>query len=387
MRENLKALTSLRFFAAAAIVIHHSTWYFGYGTSLAQAFPLDLGVSFFFVLSGFVLAYAHPSIGSIREAAQFIGARIARIWPVHVAMLLVIVLFLPFPWNAGPVTPGEFPPILTNALLLQSWFHVPSEFFSFNGVAWSISTEMFFYAMFPLLLWNWHKTKWLKLIAAAVLAALCIHHATATGLSLLGDGNTPSIDALVYIFPPARILEFVIGILAADIWCHHRSRLDRTLLATSLQIASIALIAFGVYRLNNFYGGLYERGLVGQAALKWLFASGSSPIFAFTIIAMGLQRGLVVRLLSFKPFVLLGEISFCVYMTHQVWLRILTAHSSVSWLSMPQQYIAYWTLVLGSSYLLWRFVEKPCRRYIVRKLDGLLSDTPSQETTSPQQRA
>ena len=51
----LHALTSLRFFAAAMIVVHHTHHYFGYGTDLAMRIALDRGVSFFFVLSGFIL--------------------------------------------------------------------------------------------------------------------------------------------------------------------------------------------------------------------------------------------------------------------------------------------------------------------------------------------
>jgi peptidoglycan/LPS O-acetylase OafA/YrhL len=54
--QKLDALTSLRFFAAAMIVVHHGHRVFG-SMGLAESLPLDQGVSFFFVLSGFILAY------------------------------------------------------------------------------------------------------------------------------------------------------------------------------------------------------------------------------------------------------------------------------------------------------------------------------------------
>lgn len=370
MRENLKALTSLRFFAAAAIVIHHTSWYFGYGTHLAQLFPLDLGVSFFFVLSGFVLYYAHPSLPSARDKARFVAARVARIWPAHAATLLLVVVFLPYPWATGPSDPTQAPPILTNLLLLQSWVPLPHYFFSFNGVSWSISTEMFFYAMFPLLIWNWERSKWVKLAGSAVLAGVCIAWARASHVPLLSTTNTLSIDGLVYIFPPARLLEFTIGILTAWAWMKYRHCLVGY--ATSIQIASILLVAFGVPTVVKIAGILAWHDMVSSATAKWLFESGSAPIFALAIFSMAIPNGAMARLLSARPLVLLGEISFSLYLTHQLLMRAFGVSGSLSAFgSMPHQFFMYWLFALALSFFLWTFIEKPCRRNIVAKFDEM----------------
>lgn len=379
MRENLKALTSLRFFAAAALVVHHTSWYFGYGTALASAFPLDLGVSFFFVLSGFVLTYAHPDIPTLRAAAGFITARVARIWPAHLAMLLAIVIFLPYPWNTGPISPGMRPPFIENAFLLQSWSAFPGSFFSFNGVSWSISTELFFYAMFPLLIWRWDTTKWVKLLLSSMMAAACVFYATKAGLPFLSDQDSRSIDGAVYIFPAARLFEFVMGMLTATAWRQYKDRLAAT--ATVLQAIAAALAMLGVPAMIHLYGVLYEHGYLSNAATKWLDESGSAPIFAFAIFAMALSRGHIARALSADLPVLLGEISFSIYMTHQVLIRALTFNRNLSAFgSMPVQYLTYWTLVLLLSFLLWAFIEKPSRRYIVGKVDELFPPKQQEET-------
>ncbi len=76
----LDQLTSLRFFAAMVIVFHHATNSFGIrpiGVNLGQ------GVSFFFVLSGFILYYVYPKLATWPNIRQFWRARIARLWPAY----------------------------------------------------------------------------------------------------------------------------------------------------------------------------------------------------------------------------------------------------------------------------------------------------------------
>lgn len=86
MKTQLRALTGLRFIAAFAIVIHHSRGLFFTPEALAP-YPLDIGVSLFFVLSGFILTYVHPKLPTRHDIYRFYIARFARIWPVHLASL------------------------------------------------------------------------------------------------------------------------------------------------------------------------------------------------------------------------------------------------------------------------------------------------------------
>jgi hypothetical protein len=92
----LDGLTSLRFFAAAMVLVYH--YWRSYLPGVAVPIGLDLGyagVTFFFVLSGFILAYNYESAGAFprHELGRYRVARLARIWPVH---LLAILVFLPF---------------------------------------------------------------------------------------------------------------------------------------------------------------------------------------------------------------------------------------------------------------------------------------------------
>src|SRR5688500_18317145 len=99
--KKIDALTSLRFVAAALIVLHHSRGLFDFDQSLGDPFQLSQAVSFFFVLSGFILTYVYPSLGDT-GARRFFLARVARIWPAHVAAFLLIVALVP---SARPQLP------------------------------------------------------------------------------------------------------------------------------------------------------------------------------------------------------------------------------------------------------------------------------------------
>jgi peptidoglycan/LPS O-acetylase OafA/YrhL len=86
----LPPLTSLRFFAAASIVIMHSAG--KWGMPPLSSIHFAVGVDLFFILSGFILAYNYRSMPSVAGAIRVIGYRIARIWPLHLVTLAAAML-------------------------------------------------------------------------------------------------------------------------------------------------------------------------------------------------------------------------------------------------------------------------------------------------------
>ena len=149
----LNALTSLRFFAAFAIVIHHSRIFLLPSETLS-AWPLDQGVSLFFVLSGFILVHVYPELPTKEAIKSFWLARIGRIWPAHlVALILVLTV-------SGTQTLGgdSLLIFLANLSMIHGWVPSREFFFSFNALSWTISTELGFYALFPLLIYKFHST-------------------------------------------------------------------------------------------------------------------------------------------------------------------------------------------------------------------------------------
>jgi len=385
--KKLAALTSLRFFAAAMIVVIHTEWYFGVGSWLIANVQLDAGVTFFFVLSGFVLFYSHQNMAARHSGLAFIGRRIARIWPAHLVTFLSCFLLFRHHWGWVPGHIGILT-IVANISLLQAWVPYPRTFYSFNGVSWSLSAEMFFYVIFPLLMADWKNSWWWKIAASFLLAVGCIEVARLSGVGFFNQAqNRPSIDAYVYIFPAARLFEFTIGMMAAYLFTSAKQITENgpAWLFSILELAILAITAgvlIGSCRLLPDLSGGY---FFSDAALKWISVSGPAPVFGALIYVMAFGKGRVARFLAYRPFILLGEISFSLYLVHQILARVVVDHNTVTRFGHPHlQYLAFWAVALGLSYLLWVLVEKPAQRglsgWFDRRLGSALHEERSQAT-------
>jgi peptidoglycan/LPS O-acetylase OafA/YrhL len=151
-RMRLARLDGLRGLAALGVFLHHMAFFCGDG---AVDLPMVLGwpvnwiiargwvlVDLFFVLSGYVFAHAYGAPGQLRAPgamAKFWVARIARLWPLHLATL---ALFALIGWGRG----NDLWHFTLNVLMLQG-FDLKAPF-SFNLVSWSLSAEMLAYALF-----------------------------------------------------------------------------------------------------------------------------------------------------------------------------------------------------------------------------------------------
>ncbi len=135
------------------IIIGHSRGVF-FSDNIFNHFAFFQGVSFFFVLSGFILTIVYPTLPK-HQIKQFYLARFARIWPAHIAALIFFLMLL---HNKLPATISQLIILITNITLIQGWIPDIDYYFSFNAPSWSISTEAFFYLCFPLLILRWRQT-------------------------------------------------------------------------------------------------------------------------------------------------------------------------------------------------------------------------------------
>ncbi|GIG63106.1 acyltransferase [Longispora fulva] len=228
----LRSLTGLRgVFALIVLGAHFTTVGLTAPQGTANASPLhrvlealfahgSVAVSGFFLLSGFVLTWVSRPGDTLRE---FYQRRFAKVYPIHalttaVALAFVIASFGVPVWNL----------IASHFLLVQSW--VPSEFFYFgvNGVTWSLACEAFFYLLFPGLLILLSRARAVGLYVTAGICALLVFTlpALVNGVFSLVNPDpfefVPTSEAggpvtfwFAYVFPPARLPEFVIGIALA----------------------------------------------------------------------------------------------------------------------------------------------------------------------------
>jgi len=359
IKQKLDALTSLRFFAALMIVIHHSIGLFGFSKENYPPFMFGQAVSFFFVLSGFILAYVYPKLETWSDVCNFWRARIARVWPALFATLILAIWLLSLSW--------DYKTGLSNILMVNAWIPYPAYYFSYNSPSWSISTEFFFYLAFPFLIYKWDKTWLIKLLISGAIVVLLILVSNILKLpsyvSIKDDDITNT--ALLYIHPASRIFEFVFGIYIASLW---RKKVDgiqwSRSRATFYEVGVIFLVGISMH--FAFWAKWIIGALLGLPASTWFGASGSMFAFGLLIYVIAIGRGRVSAYLCHPTLILLGEISFSIYLIHQILLRYYQANITIfPHLHNSLLLVIFLAVLLLASYLMWAFIEMPGRRFII----------------------
>ena len=369
--EKIDSLTSLRFFAAAMIVLGHSHRLFG-SMELANTFSLAQGVSFFFVLSGFILAYNYPTLVSRGEIGAFFKARFARIWPAHIAAIFLMV-WLTSDLNVGGLNRSQAVFAgLVNVLLLQSIVPFKDVFLAFNGVSWSISTEAFFYLAFPFLITSLLPGWKVKLLVLMGVVLAHLWFAWTWGISV--DESSPQLNlmGLLYVNPIVRGLEFFIGILAFNLFSRWKASEHSANLSprafTFIECAVVITAVGSMWlspRLTTFLGWSSGAATVMN---YYLVKSGSAWAFALLILAFAFGKGRLSRYLGWGPMVLLGEISFALYLVHASVLKWYENNVTLfgTWPDSIKTTF-FWLLSLLVAWLLHKIVENPCRKLILSK--------------------
>ncbi len=210
--KDYRALDAFRFLAAALVAVGHFNDGFRLGLEAYTPLALRFGlfVDFFFILSGFVIALNYDGrIGNRAQYGDFLWRRFARLWPLHLAVLaffgalgLVGHLFS-YPFN-NPET-MNLSGLPWNLLLLHAWGPVWHQ--SFNVASWSISAEMFVYALFPVLAWQ--ARRW-PLVANLVVVATIVLLLT---LTRNASGLRPWYQATYDLGAFRAVPSFLLGVI------------------------------------------------------------------------------------------------------------------------------------------------------------------------------
>jgi len=358
--NQLDTLTGLRFVAALLVFGSHVVEYFPqYGVN--GAIMGLSGVSFFFVLSGFILTYVYARRDQIRKR-DFYLRRFARIWPLHLATLL-IVLFFVLGTEKQFDKPGGWLQFFTNLFLVQSWVPETSWVFSINGPAWSLSVEAFFYLAFPFLLLGGRKGLAKTFVGICLVSAIVL-----VLLNYLSPEyiSGPSATIIGRANPFLRLFDFVIGMACGfaflDFQKNRANNESGTIAARpGLQLLSIAICI-------GYYWGLASLGLVwdNEPWGTWLNVEGTAPLFALVIFVFAAYDSFLSRILKSRLAVYLGEISYAFYLIHQPILRTV---DRLSLAEDPGSF--YWVsggallLSLAASMVLHHLVELPVRKLLL----------------------
>jgi peptidoglycan/LPS O-acetylase OafA/YrhL len=351
----LDRLTGLRVFAALAVVLVHVGYHFTNSNTVdvAEAYGYT-GVTFFYLLSGFVLTWSKPD----PRPARFWWSRFSRIWPL--TFLLTVFAFTVIAAQERIPGPAGH---LANVLLLQAWWPRGSWYFGGNGVSWSLSCEMFFYLLFPLLIIPIRRLGWcgLGMVAAAVLTI----QVGAPVLAALLGMPAKIYFWLFFIFPPYRLLEFILGmLLARAVGLGLQLRWPRS--TSLLALSALAGVAFACTEYTVSTGQYLDRPFVALAVIPWLM------VLLLAAATQDLRR--VSSWLRSGVLVGLGESSFALYLVHKP-LYLFT--SRFGWwqnsghLAATGRLVLFIGLALGTAAALHRWLEGPLDRLLRRLPDRI----------------
>jgi peptidoglycan/LPS O-acetylase OafA/YrhL len=360
-RPNLPVLTTLRFFAAAEVVAFHVAQ-----TRPGWARPVDFlsglvsggyaAVIFFFVLSGFILAYVHTGESERSacnvKAARFWRLRFARIAPAYyLGLLLALPILAQVVAQSQAASWSSAFGMVSVLLFMQAWWPAYTAFWNFPS--WSVSVECLFYALFPWLartLARWPAVA--VLVGSYALIVLMNDYRGELPWRAGLMGRPPQGDwLLLSAFPILYLPLFIFGMALARLYLLGR------VLSSRLHAA---MLGIGVVLAVLIFGGAWM--LPG-----WTRSNPALALVFALIVFGGAGAAGTFPLLTRPTFILLGEASYSIYILH-IPLRVCWANladavpglSAMPWLNFP----LYFGFVVLVSIVVFRVVETPLRQWI-----------------------
>jgi len=344
-------LTVTRFIGILLIVIFHfGQSAYPFNSSFVFHTVSNFGnaaVGYFFVLSGFIMTISYYNKQPI-DYKKFLLSRFARIYPVYFISLIFYIIssHTPISYHQG------FYQFAANIFLLQSW--IPSFPLSLNSPNWFLSILVFFYLLFPYILSYMinmeNKKRFLFVLIIWLLSFvifIVLH-------KKFYRGFPSNIHDLIFYNPLMHLNAFIVGIWGG-IYFKNRNHLkcDPFLSITSF-LSSLVLI-FIIFALNLTPYSCYHNGLL-------------APIFLVLILSLSLDKTIFSSFLSKKPFVILGHLSYSMYLLQYPLIIVMNNLDSQNKIANTTQFFYIYLLILiSSSFLIYYLFERPLGNLIALK--------------------
>lgn len=324
-----------------------------------------LFVDFFFVLSGFIIAYNYANLSTASELGRFMGLRLARVYPLHLVMLLVFLSYELLQWivvvvghvalQSAPFSYNDTTAFLLNLTLLNG---VGLSGLSFNVPAWSISTEFWTYLLFGLIAVTCAGRPKLLATAGWVVAAGAL-------AVLLGADERPSLTHNWHLFFPRCLFSFFLGVVL------YVSMQKRVLASRSDRAGRFGVVC----QLAAVGVALWIVTCADEAHCSWELAAPFAFMAVIAAFVLYPDTSLV-RLTKRGPMLWIGSVSYSIYMVHMIvllaieaFLRyVLHAPKTAAGIEIGPVFSAvliasYIAGVLWLAALTYRFIEAPGRQW------------------------
>jgi len=347
----LDQITFTRFIAALSVVFfHYGMDVFPANTYLHGAVTAGpIAVNYFYILSGFIMAIAYykPQQQSSFNKWKYWLARFARIYPIYLIALLLIVAAK---YKILADDPLSLPLHLG---MLQAW--IPGYPITLNTPGWSLSVEAFFYLCFPFLLLSVYKHGTQRLIILTVILWLVTQ---ALLLSLLNSSEYAPKSFLhdfIYYNPLMHLNAFIAGFLTGVFFKSNKftvSKYNTIWLVCSVILITVLLI--------------FKPSIENIIGIKLAFTNGLiAPAFLLFIVFLAQEKGCITTIFSNKWLVLLGEASFSLYILqkplHGVYDKLIVNKFS---LSNELHFYIFLCFLILASILSYKYFETPMRKHI-----------------------
>jgi peptidoglycan/LPS O-acetylase OafA/YrhL len=371
-RPSLPALTAVRAFSAVNILLFHFSNPHDFGPFAAIVDGGYVAVSFFFVLSGYIMAYnyADRAIDGRLDKREFWTNRLARLYPVYILGLLISWQMLRLEWNAQ-THPMFFAGVVLTPLMMQAWQPILATFWS--TPAWALSVEIFLYACFPWLaqikgprknsrlIWLWWGV-W----ACGMILPLLYVGLHPDGMEVPNRFSSGWWLRALKFFPLQHLPTFLCGVLLARIQARvHVSNAKRMALALG-GIAGWAGFLFLAYHTGD---------------TLWLYPLLHDPLLVpfYACIIFGLSADHWLAWLIARPaLVAVGEASYCLYILHfNIW-QVLHDRGVLAALHLSRwdPWISY-VLILAVAMAAYRWIELPARGWLRKTAKRKLTKQPA----------
>lgn len=334
--RHIESHTALRGIAAALVVWGHYAAVFGRDVGGVDFFVphTHLGVDLFFMLSGFVLAYVYRDTfaGGVSRGAwgRFMARRLARIYPLHLATLLVVLALAKF-----AIAPGTGGVLAANLVLVHGWGFTDQ--FLFNSPSWSISCEFAAYLAFPFLMLALRRAAGRWALLAVALAGYGVLWGLGGGsLDLDAIGRTHALLRVVAAFPVGMLL----------CWLHFRGGPPPAMWQGAAVLGLMVVLAFGLPEIMLM------------------------PALALLVLATARDDGPLAWVLRRRALVGLGEVSYGVYLIQWPLMLLMFAlrpKLGLEGVALESAALAIFLVLLaGLSWASYRWFEQPLLRAVRR---------------------
>lgn len=368
----IKALTGLRIVAALWVVLFHFRPLIWEASPRLQDDLAPLlnagaqGVDLFFILSGFVLTWNYlERMGpawSTRATLHFLWLRLSRVWPVYLVTMHIAAVWIIFTLHVGTVPSPDAEKLtaisyVRQLFMVQLWFEPFFDGTSWDGPAWSISAEWLAYLLFGLMILVIFRMA--TVTRARALLFLAFVASLPPTILLLASGHfyTP------WSWLPRIVAQFLAGALA----CAAVRRLRLTDRSRRAAGYTAVLLTAAIVAILYYYDAHPVNGMIDPGGVV-------NVLFMPLVVTLAVGVGSLPALLSTRLLVYGGQISFSLYMVHEL------VHTAWNWVVAEYQLdfskvvakvvvVALIAAAIGGAALLYHGVEEPARRWMRRMVD------------------